>query len=77
MRRWLACFILLSLMLVAACGDPRTTDARGYTKAPLERPGLVIRSDEEHDLRQFGGPHLPVAEEIELEPGAQAPASGS
>ena len=53
--------ILLGVMVVAlaACGDPETEDARGYTKAPLEAPGLLIGAEPE--------PAMGVA--VTLEPG--------
>ena len=47
-------------VLVVACGDPATEDPRGYTKAPLESPGLAI----------VGEPRSPLAGvRSELEPG--------
>jgi hypothetical protein len=77
MRRRFVCLAFCAVALLLGCGDPATTDRRGYTKAPLERPGLVIRSAEHHDLRRFGRPQLPVAQEIELEATSQPPASGN
>jgi mono/diheme cytochrome c family protein len=35
---------MLVLMLVS-CGDPATGDERGYTKAPLETPGLLVAGE--------------------------------
>jgi hypothetical protein len=34
------------LLALTACGDPETEDRRGYTKAPLESAGLLIRGEE-------------------------------
>ncbi len=36
--------ILLGMMVLVlvSCGDPATGDERGYTKAPLENPGLLV-----------------------------------
>lgn len=45
---------------VLACGDPATEDHRGYTKAPLEDPGLLIRGEPDGGL---GAARIP------LEPG--------
>ncbi len=43
--------LLLAVLLgLAACGDPATNDTRGYTKAPLEDPGLVIGSEPDAGL---------------------------
>ena len=56
--------ILLTLALVAlivlvgACGDPVTDDDRGYTKAPLENPGLVIEGEAESPMDDLGDPDL-------------------
>ena len=33
------------LLALAACGDPDTNDRRGYTKAPLENPGVLIEGE--------------------------------
>jgi mono/diheme cytochrome c family protein len=45
--------ILLGVIAVAlaGCGDPATEDARGYTKAPLEAPGLLIAGEPESAAR--------------------------
>lgn len=57
--------VLLILMVLAlgACGDPATEDARGYTKAPLEGPGLLVA----------GEPESAVDVPVTLEPGLTAP----
>ena len=57
--------IVLAVMLVAlaACGDPATEDqGRGYTKAPLENPGLMVD----------GEPTSPMKVAAALEPGLRA-----
>src|SRR5919108_6562388 len=51
--RWVLCCALLSL-LVGACGDPETNDHRGYTKAPLEHPSVVIRGEAPSDISRYG-----------------------
>jgi hypothetical protein len=63
---------VLVLLCAAACGDPPTEDRRGYTKAPLENPGLIIRSDEHHPMREFGRPVLPEAVEVPASAAAAA-----
>lgn len=42
--------VLGAVIVLAACGDPATEDARGYTKAPLENPGLVISGEPDAGL---------------------------
>lgn len=62
----------------AACGDPRTTDDRGYTKAPLENPTVVIRGEEPGTVSRYGAPRRVEAEPIVLPEAAQpAPATGT
>lgn len=49
------------VVAVAACGDPATEDrGRGYTKAPLETPGLLIRGEPDFAMASVA---------ITLEPG--------
>lgn len=50
------------VLALAGCGDPATEDERGYTKAPLERPGLLIA----------GEPESAVGVPTTLEPGLTA-----
>lgn len=45
---------------LAACGDPATNDDRGYTKAPLEDPGLIVAGEPDGGLGKV---------RIPLEPG--------
>jgi hypothetical protein len=65
MRLKLAAAVIAALTFWG-CGDPETTDDRGYTKSPLERPGLTIEGGEEYNMRAFGRPNLPVARDIDL-----------
>ena len=69
--QWLG---LLAIVMLSACGDPPTNDHRGYTKAPLERPGLIIRSGDVHPLVEYGRPILPEASEVQVTTPATAPA---
>jgi mono/diheme cytochrome c family protein len=66
-----AFFVLLA---IAACGDPETDDHRGYTKAPLEHPSVVIRGEEPSDMSRYGEPNRVRIEEIQL-PEQQPPAA--
>lgn len=51
--------MLAAVIVLAACGDAETNDSRGYTKAPLEHPTVMIRSEEPDAMREFGEPNLP------------------
>lgn len=52
--------MLAALALAAlACGDPATNDDRGYTKAPLETPGLLVRGEDASGMGELGRPNLP------------------
>jgi hypothetical protein len=52
--------IAISMVLVlAACGDPDTTDPRGYTKPPLEQAGLLIKGEGSSAMDSLGTPNLP------------------
>lgn len=70
MLRGAAALLVLS---AAACGDPNTTDARGYTKAPLENPTVLIGGESESEMARIGAPNRVVAEPIELPEQAAAP----
>jgi hypothetical protein len=56
--------LLLAPLALAACGDPPTDDRRGYTKAPLERPGPLIRGEEPSEMAELGEPIRPAVREI-------------
>jgi hypothetical protein len=64
---------VVGTVTLAGCGDPDTRDRRGYTKAPLEVPGVRIKGQGMSEMRRFGPPRLPVAERIELTDSAAAP----
>ncbi|HEX6135140.1 MAG TPA: cytochrome c [Longimicrobiales bacterium] len=63
----------LLVMVLAACGDPATTDNRGYTKAPLEKPSLLIGGEEPGAMSRYGAPNRVVAEELRLPEETAAP----
>jgi mono/diheme cytochrome c family protein len=50
----------------AACGDPGPRDGRGYTKAPLERPGYIVRGEQRAAVAAFGQPNVTRADPIDL-----------
>jgi hypothetical protein len=64
MRRSVLPFIVA--VVLAGCGDAETNDSRGYTKAPLEDPDALIRSEQPSAMRSFGEPRLPEREPIEF-----------
>jgi hypothetical protein len=55
----------LAVLALAACGDPNFESARGYVKAPLERPGLVVQGEEVSEMSELGEPTLPRAPQPE------------
>jgi hypothetical protein len=66
MSRRPTCAAILLVGVFAACGDPETNDDRGYTKAPLENPTLLIEGEEPSAMREYGEPKLPQREPLEL-----------
>lgn len=61
-----AWFLVTAALAAGGCGDPATTDDRGYTKAPLERPTVVIDGEEPSPMREFGAPRMPETEPLEF-----------
>ena len=49
-------FALATLLVLPACGDPDTYDTRGYTKAPLEHPGVLIKGEGSSAMDSLGSP---------------------
>ncbi len=78
--------MLATMLALTACGDTETTDSRGYTKAPLEQPGLVVSSEPGSAMEGIGTPDRPRPEIVQVpgdtgaapvaaqEAGGQAPA---
>ncbi|HSH45538.1 MAG TPA: c-type cytochrome [Longimicrobiales bacterium] len=57
------------LLALAACGDPDTNDRRGYTKAPLETPAVLVDGEEPGPVAGMGRtnrprPRLDLAEAV-------------
>jgi mono/diheme cytochrome c family protein len=75
-RAWRTGALALLALAAAACGDPNMKESRGYTKAPLERPGLVVRGEQPGELARFGGLRRVSAERLEL-PEAAPPAAAA
>ncbi|MBI4545575.1 MAG: hypothetical protein HY703_10290 [Gemmatimonadetes bacterium] len=73
-RSWnmAAAVLAAAWVVLAGCGDAETADKRGYTKAPLEQPGLIIKPEPTTEMDRLGDPTLPVAEELEVEAEAEA-----
>lgn len=60
MRRVLRQGILMMVLgALAACGDPNHEAARGYIKAPLETPGLIVRGEDVSEMVELGEPQRP------------------
>jgi hypothetical protein len=49
----------VALVALTGCGDAPTSDARGFTKAPLEVLGVFIESETRSDVRAFARLNLP------------------
>jgi hypothetical protein len=62
--RWLVVGACASILAVAGCGDPPTTDDRGFTKAPLEHIGVFIRAETRSDVRAFARLNVPDGQRI-------------
>lgn len=78
MKRWTwtrALCVAAGAALVG-CGDPGTTDDRGYTKAPLEDPSVLIAGEEPGRMARYGEPNRVVAEELRLPEEPDTPAGG-
>ena len=55
---------VLAAVIAGGCGDPESPDHRGYTKAPLEHAGILIRGEKPTVMDELGTPILPVAKVI-------------
>lgn len=66
---------MVAVLAMAACGDPDTKDQRGYTKAPLERPTVLVQGEPASAMDALGNPAMPDAPLIEAEPDTAGPAS--
>ncbi len=83
MKAVIRTFALGALAMAAACGDPETNDDRGYTKAPLEHPTVLIDGEEPTQMAALREPLTPAIREVPLPdttpaagqaPAGQAPA---
>jgi mono/diheme cytochrome c family protein len=83
MQKWITGALLV---VTAGCGDPKTNDQRGYTKAPLEQPRVLVKGEAASQMSELGDPILPEAPVYEpeapadtqktaVEPGAQPDAA--
>lgn len=59
--------LFVALVALAACGDPDTDDQRGYTKAPLESPTVLVKGEPNSPMDRLGDPAYPDAPMIEAE----------
>lgn len=58
---------MVVLVAVLACGDPDTNDKRGYTKAPLEKPTVLVQGEPASAMDALGNPYMPGAPLVEAE----------
>ena len=49
----------MATIALLGCGDAETNDNRGYTKAPLEEAGVLIKAEGSSDMDALGSPILP------------------
>jgi hypothetical protein len=56
------------LCVMLGCGDAKSTDNRGYTKAPLEQASLRIQPEGSSGMDSLGSPVLPRDTLIPAEP---------
>jgi mono/diheme cytochrome c family protein len=72
-----AWWVVVAVAAGSACGDPETSDERGYTKAPLENPGLLVEGEEATAMATLGTPDRTEPELPETgASGPGAPAAG-
>lgn len=68
--------VLVVALAAAACGDNKTTDDRGYTKAPLEKPTVLVGREKASAMDSLGDPARPDAPVIAAQPAATQPPTG-
>ncbi len=66
---------LVAVCGLLACGDAETTDNRGYTKAPLERAGVLIKPEGSSAMDSLGSPIIPRDTVIPAEATPAAPSA--
>lgn len=77
--RGAASALFIAVVGLGACGDAETNDRRGYTKAPLENPEVVITPEGRSAMDELGDPIRPAVvdpDELGAEAG-QAPDAAS
>jgi hypothetical protein len=78
LKRTLLTLLVCGAGLLGACGDATTNDNRGYTKAPLEKPNVLIRAEGNSAMDSLGTPILPkdtlISAAAAAAPGAAQPA---
>jgi mono/diheme cytochrome c family protein len=63
---WRAGVVCAVAFGAVACGDPNMKESRGYTKRPLERPGVIVRTEQPGEMARFGGPRRLNTDRIQL-----------
>lgn len=76
--------IAIAGLMLIGCGDPDTNDDRGYTKAPLERPTVLVQGEPDTEMDRLGDPVMvpapvikPEAEAKKSQTAAPRPARGA
>ncbi|MEO5510964.1 MAG: cytochrome c [Longimicrobiales bacterium] len=58
--------LLTTALLLTGCFDPKSDDKRGYTKAPLEHAGWVVKGEQQTAMNKIGAPNQTRADVIEV-----------
>lgn len=58
--------LLAATLVLAACGDARTNDSRGYTKAPLEQPGVIVDQEPTSAMEGIGTTNRPRPQIVQV-----------
>lgn len=58
--------LVVGVIMLGGCGDEETNDRRGYTKAPLETPSVLIKAERRTEMDRLGIPNRPRGEQLEI-----------
>ncbi len=58
--------LLTAALMLTGCMDPKSDDKRGYTKAPLEHAGWVVKGEEVTAMNKLGSPNQVRGEIVEV-----------
>lgn len=57
---------VVGVIMLGGCGDEETNDRRGYTKAPLETPSVLIGAERRTEMDRLGIPNRPRGEQLDM-----------